>query len=104
MLENRIEEDVTSTTNEDDRNDDNCASNDDDEDKLDIPIIEKAYETFYQGSQTTLLFVVLLLVNFKVINGISNIEISRMLRYNVIFVIYYASVPLMFFILTIFFL
>ena len=38
VLENRMEEDVTSTTNEDDYS---HASNDDDEENLDILVIEK---------------------------------------------------------------
>ena len=101
VLENRSEKYFTGATYEDY---DSHASNDDDEENLDIPIIEKACEPFYQGSQTTLLSIVLLLVNFKVMNGISNVAISHMLRYSVIFVIFYVSIPLMFFILTIFFL
>ena len=102
--ENRVEEDITGTTNEDDEDDNSRTSNDYyEEEKLDIPIINKAYEPLYQGSQTTLLSIALLLVNFKVMNGISNVAISCMLRYNIIFFIYYVSVPLMFFILIIFF-
>ena len=65
MPENKIEEDVTSATNQDEKDDDSCASNDDDEENLDIPIIEKAYDPFYQGSQTMLLSIVLLLVNSR---------------------------------------
>ena len=57
----------------------------------------------YQGSQTTLLSTILFLVNIKVMNDISNIGISHMLRYSVIFVIFYVRIPLMFFILTFFF-
>lgn len=102
--ENMIEEDVTGTTDEDDEDDDSHASDDDDdEENPDTPIIEKTHEPLYQGSQTTLISAILLLVNLKVMNGISNVAISSMLRYNVIFVIFYVSVPLMFFILTIFF-
>ena len=96
LPENRIEANVIGATDEDD---DSCASNDDDEENHDIPIIEKENEPLYQGSQTTLLSNVLLLVNFKVMNGISNVAISC----SVIFVIFYVSVPLIFFILTMFF-
>ena len=56
-------------------------SNDDDDDSLDVPLLEKAYEPLYKDSQTTLLFVVLLLLNLKVMNGLSNITMSHMLRY-----------------------
>lgn len=99
VLENRIEEDVTGSTNEYDEDDDSGTHNyDDDEENLDIPLIEKAYETLYKGSQTTLLSIVLLLVKFKVMNGISNVASSRTLRYRVISIIYYVSVPLVFFI------
>ena len=102
--ENRTEENVIGATDEEDEEDDSSARNDDnDKENLDIPLIENSYEPLYQGSQTTLLFVVLFLVNFKVMNGISNAVISCMLRYSVIFVIFYVNILLMFFILTIFF-
>ena len=97
--ENIIEEDVTSTIYKDDEI---CGSNDDG-DNLDMPIIEKAYEPLYQNYQATLLFALLLLENFKVMNGISNVAMSCMLRYSVIFIIFYVRVPIMFFILKIFF-
>ena len=97
VLENRIENDVTGTIVEDD---DIHASNDDDEKNLDILVIVKAYDPLYQGSQTTLLSVVLLLVNFKVMYGISNVANSRMLRYSIILVIFNVSIPIMLFILT----
>jgi hypothetical protein len=84
VRENLIEEDVTGATDEYDEDDDNSTSNDDDEENLDIPIIEKAYDPLFKGSQTTLLFVAFFLVNFKVMNGVSNVEISHMLRYSVI--------------------
>ena len=53
----------------------------DDDDSLDIPLLEKAYEPLYKESQTTLLSVVLLLLNLKVMSGLSNITMSRMLSY-----------------------
>ena len=60
---------------------------DDFDDVHDLPVLDKAYEPLYEGSETTLLSAVLLLLNFKVMNALSNIAISRMLRYviNVIF-------------------
>jgi hypothetical protein len=56
-------------------------SDDDDDDSLDVPLLEKAYEPLYKDSQTTLLSAVLLLLNLKVMSGLSNITMSRMLRY-----------------------
>ena len=79
-----IKEEGNYLTEEDDEEDHSGTRNyDDDEENLDIPLIEKAYEPLYQGSQTMLLSVVLLLVNFKVMNGISNVIISCMLKYSV---------------------
>ena len=47
-----------------------------DEDNLhdihDVPILEKSHEHLYEGSTTNLLSAILLLVNFKVLNGLSN--------------------------------
>ena len=84
--ENKIEEDVTGAIDEDDEEDDSGTCNDDyDEENFDILLIEKAYEPLYQGSQTMLLSTVLFLVKFKVMNGISNVGISHMLRYSIIF-------------------
>ena len=56
-------------------------SNHDDDDSLNVPLLEKAYEPLYKDSQTTLLSVVLLLLNLKVMSGLSNITMSHMLRY-----------------------
>ena len=65
---------------DDDDGDDN--ENDDDFDDVDdIPLLDKAYEPLYEGSKTNLLSVVLLIMNLKVMNGLSNIAITRMLRY-----------------------
>ena len=52
----------------------------------DIPLLDKAATTLYEGSQTTLISVVLLFLNLKVMNGLSTITMSHMLRY-VIYVI-----------------
>ena len=49
---------------------------DDFDDVHDLPVLEKAYEPLYEGSETTLLSFVLLLLNLKVMNGLSNITIS----------------------------
>ena len=56
-------------------------SDHDDDDSLDVPLLEKAYEPLYKDSQTTLLSGVLLLLNLKVMSGLSNITMSHMLRY-----------------------
>ena len=52
-----------------------------DDDVHDIPLLDKAYEPLYEGSKTNLLPTVLLIMNLKVMNGLSNIAITRMLRY-----------------------
>ena len=57
----------------DDEDHDDQDDDDDDDDvgiKLDVPILEKAHESLYEGSKTTLLAVVLLLVNLKFMNGL----------------------------------
>ena len=54
-----------------------------------IPLLEKENPTLYEGSQSTLLFVVLLLVNLKVMNGLSNITMSCMLRFIIYIIIDY---------------
>ena len=51
------------------------------DDVNDIPLLEKEYKPLYEGSKTNLLSDVLLIMNLKVMNGLSNIEITRMLRY-----------------------
>ena len=85
---NKIEGDVSGAIDEDDEDDDSHASNDDDEEvdaELDVPILEKAHKSLYEGSKTSLLSVVLLLVNLKVMNGLSNVAMTRMLRYAIFF-------------------
>ena len=98
--EDMIEEDGIGIGDEDDHDDGTSASNNDDEDGLYIPILEKAHEPLYEGSQITFLSTILLLVNLKVMNGLSNVAMSPMLRY-VIFVIFNVSIPLQFIILKI---
>ena len=78
-LENTIEDDGINTLIHDTFSP--SVSDDDDDDSLDVPLLEKAYEPLYKDSQTTLLSVVLLLLNLKVMSGLSNITMSRMLRY-----------------------
>ena len=89
--EDMIEEDGIGAGDEEAHNDGISESDNDDEDGLDIPLLEKAHEPLYEGSQTTLLSAIVLLVNLKVMNGISNVAMSHMLRY-VIFVIFNISI------------
>ena len=98
--ENIIEEDAIGAVDEDTHDDGTSTFDNDDEDGLDIPILEKVNKPLYEGSQTTLLFSIVLLVNLKVMNGLSNVAMSRMLRY-ALFVIFNVSIPLLFIILTI---
>ena len=65
----------------DDDNDDDNENDDDFDDVHDIPLLDKEYEPLYEGSKTNLLSIVLLIMNLKVMNGLSNISITRMLRY-----------------------
>ena len=94
-----IEEDCIGVGDEEAHDDGTRASNNDDEDSLDIPLLKKAHETLYKGSQTTLLSTIVLLVSLKVMNGISNVAMLRMLSYG-IFVIFNVSIQLLFIILT----
>ena len=80
-----IEEDHDDNEDHDDQDDDD----DDIDTNLDVPIIEKAHKPLYKGSQTTLLTIVLLLVNLKVMNGLSNVAMTRTLRY-VIFISFFS--------------
>ena len=81
------EDDGTNTLIHDSFNvkmDDNDVDNENDDefdDVHDIPLLDKAYEPLYEGFKTNLLSVVLLIMNLKVMNGLSNIAITWMLRY-----------------------
>ena len=72
-------------TMEEDHNDQDDDDDDDVDTKLDVPILEKAQEPLDEGSKTNLLAAILLLVNFKVMNGLSNIAMTHMLRYVIFF-------------------
>ena len=65
----------------DDDDDDDDENINDFDDVHDIPLLDKAYEPLYEGSKTNLLSAILLIMNLKVMNGLSNISITRMLRY-----------------------
>jgi len=64
---------------------------DDDEDigDLDVPLLEKAEKPLYEGSKENLLYATLLLVNLKVLNGLSNSCMTQILRYVIWFIITY---------------
>ena len=65
----------------DDDDDDDNENIDDFDDVHDIPFLYKAHGPLYEGSKTNLLSAILLIMNLKVMNGISNISITWMLRY-----------------------
>ena len=61
--------------------DDHDHENDDFDGVHDLPLLENAYEPLYEGSNTSLLSTILLIMNSKVMNGLSNISVTQMLRY-----------------------
>ena len=98
VLEDMIEQDSIGVGDEQTHNNGTREFDNDDEDSLDIPLLEKAHEPLYEGSQINLLSAIVLLVNLKVMNSISNVAMSCMLRY-VIFVIFNVGIQLLFIIL-----
>ena len=54
----------------------------------DLPLLEKAYEPLYEGSNTNLLSSIVLIVNLKVMNGLSNRLVTHVLRYLVYSITY----------------
>ena len=82
--DNVIEDDGTNTLIHDsfnvimdDNDDDDHELNADDFDDVhDLPLLGKAYEPLYEGSNTNLFSSILLIMNLKVMNGISNISIT----------------------------
>ena len=82
-IDNVVEDDGTNTLILDsfnaimDDDDDNDHENIDDFDDVhDIPLIEKAYEPLYEGSNTNILSIILLIINLKVMNGLSDISVK----------------------------
>jgi hypothetical protein len=45
------------------------------------PLLEKSHQLVYEGTTTNLLSAILLLVNLKVLNGLSNTCLTQILRY-----------------------
>ena len=70
-----VEDDSTNTLIHDTFNvrmedDDDDHENDDFDDVHDLPLLEKAYKPLYERSNTNILFVILLIMNLKVMNGL----------------------------------
>ena len=87
-IDNIVEDDGTNTlihdsfnVRMDDENDDDNENNDEFDDVLDIPILDKAYKPLSEGSKRNFISTILLIMNLKVMNGLSNIYITQMLRY-----------------------
>ena len=110
--DNIVEDDGTNTLIHDSFNvrmddDDFDKENDDDFDDVhDIPLLDKAYEPLYEGSKTNLLSVVLLIMNLKVMNGLSNIaimtdaKICKIIHHIYRIVIKFICIPLIIVLLT----
>jgi hypothetical protein len=88
------EVDVNNTIEEDGRNilieeTFNNVGIDDDENPLDgvfdIHVLDKARQPLHQGSKISLLSTILLLVNLKVMNGLSKTCVTQLLRYVIYF-------------------
>ena len=65
----------------DDADADDNENDDEFDDIHDKPLVDKALEPLYEGSKTNLLSTILLIMNLKVMNGLSKIAITCMLRY-----------------------
>ena len=59
-----------------------------DEIDLDVPLLDKENISLYEGSRENLLSTTLLLVNLKVLNGLSNTCMTHILRYVICFITY----------------
>ena len=55
--------------------------NDDFDGVHDLPLLEKGHKPLYEGSNTNILSSILMIMNLKVMNRVSNTFITRMLRY-----------------------
>ena len=92
VLNDDMDEDNISDTNQEDEIhrliQDTFSPMDEDnqDDSHDVdPLLEKARKPLYEGSKTNLLFAILLLVNLKVLNGLSNTCLTQILRYVIIY-------------------
>jgi hypothetical protein len=52
-----------------------------DDDIYDVLVLEKEEQTLYQDSRTNILSIIMLLVNLKVLNGLSNTCLTEILSY-----------------------
>jgi len=86
---NRLIQDIYNAPMDDDVNmeednlqDDNDDSDEDNDDEyiFDKPILQNATESLYEGTKKSVLSVVMLLVNLKVSNGLSNTCMTQILR------------------------
>ena len=80
-----VEGNDTMEEDHDDQDDNDDGDDGDDDAEFDVPLLEKAKQSLYEGSKIILLAAVLLLVNLKVMNGLSNVAMTRMLRYAIFF-------------------
>ena len=85
---NTVEDDGTNTLIQDTFSAGMDDDRDDFDDVHDIPPLERARQSLYEGSKKTLLSAILLLVNLKVVNDLSNTCVTRILRYVIYFVTY----------------
>ena len=77
--DNVVEDDGTNKLIHDSFNvrmDDDDENIDDFDDVHEHPLLYKAYEPLYEGCKTNLLSTILLIMNLKVMNGLSNISIT----------------------------
>ena len=94
-IDNVVEDDGTNTlihdsfnVRMDDDDDDDNENNYDFDNENDIPLLDKSCEPLYEGSKKNILSVVLLIMNLKVMNGISNTSATHMLRYAIYSITY----------------
>ena len=68
--------------------DDDDHENDEFDDVHNLPLLEKEYEPLYEDSNTNILSAILLIMNLKVMNEISNTLVTRMLRHAIYSITY----------------
>ena len=84
--DNIVEDDGTNTLIHDTFNvimddDDDHHENDDFNHVNELPLLEKEYKPLYEGSNMNVISDILLIMNLKVMNGLSNTSVTWMLRY-----------------------
>ena len=58
------------------------------DDVHDLPLLEKEYKPLYDGTNIHILSAILLIMNLKVMNGISNRSVTNMLMYVIYSIMY----------------